>query len=225
MSSKRTELKTKLKAITMDYDLRVFFRDFLDEYLAEDDLLTSSIVTDSITLSNTSWDDLRFPVNAIKLRGSGSEPDEETTYGTLLFDNNTVESVFVTAQMPHAWKEGTTIYPHVHWYKTTSAAGDVCWQLDYIICKKGAQFSDTYTTITGATPAISDNDTARTHALTSLNSSGIDMTGCGLSDMIIMKLSRKADDALDTYGADAALLEFDIHYEIDSFGSDDQFSQ
>ena len=235
MSTKRAELKTKLKTITMDYDLRVFFRDFLDEFVAEDDTLTNpvstttitvdTLVAGDITLSDTSWDDLRFPVSAIKLQGTGSEPDIENTYGTYLFDDGTPETVFIMAQMPHAWKEGTNVFPHTHWYKTTSATGDVCWQLDYIISKKGAQFSDTFTTITGVTPAIGDNDTVRTHALTPIGSSGIDMTGCGLSDHIIMKLTRKADATIDTYGADAGLLEFDIHYEIDSFGSDSEFTQ
>ena len=33
------------------------------------------------------------------------------------------------------------------------------------------------------------------------------------------RVSRIGGDALDTYGADAKLLEFDVHYLVDSLGS------
>ncbi len=39
--------------------------------------------------------------------------------------------------------------------------------------------------------------------------------------MLIMQLSRIGADELDTYAADARLLEFDFHYEIDRPGSPD----
>lgn len=74
------------------------------------------------------------------------------------------------------------------------------------------------TTTIEATP---DNNTAWEHLLTELGD--IDMTGKTLSDCILFELSRIGGDASDTYGADARLLEFDIHYEIDSFGSNQEY--
>jgi hypothetical protein len=46
--------------------------------------------------------------------------------------------------------------------------------------------------------------------------SGVGQT---LSSIISIKLSRIGGDGTDTYGADALLKEFDIHYEIDTMGS------
>lgn len=43
--------------------------------------------------------------------------------------------------------------------------------------------------------------------------------GLQISDMIICELSRLGPNGSDTYGADARLLEFDIHYEQDAPGS------
>lgn len=50
-------------------------------------------------------------------------------------------------------------------------------------------------------------------------------TGIQISDMIVWKLSRIGGNGADTYGADARLLEFDIHYQQDAPGSIAQFTK
>lgn len=174
-------------------------------------------------LANTSWDDLKFPATAINPPGQASDPDFDTTNGTWLFDAATTEVVFLIAQMPHAWAEGTAISPHVHWYKTTSASGDVMWQLDYKIFPIGEVGDAAFTslTVTDTVAGTPDTDTAQMHLISSF--SDIDMTGQTLSTCLLLKLSRVGGNAADTYGADAALIEFDIHFEIDSLGSDEEF--
>ena len=62
----------------------------------------------------------------VKDNGSGS-----TGVYTYQFDNNTEEELFFAAQIPHAWKEGSNIYPHVHWYPTNTDTGNVIWGLEY----------------------------------------------------------------------------------------------
>jgi hypothetical protein len=45
----------------------------------------------------------------------------------------------------------------------------------------------------------------------------------GISSMLVCRLARRADNALDTYnGQDVALLEFDIHFQVDGLGSDQE---
>jgi len=173
--------------------------------------------------SNTSqyeanWDDLRFPASAVNPPGQAADPDFDTTNGTWLFAASGTEVIFLIAQMPHAWKEGSTIKPHVHWYKTTSASGNVYWQLDYKKFPIGEVGDAAFTTIASATAVTGDDDTAQQHILTAFPD--VTMSGMTLSDMLIMKLSRIGGDAADTYGADAALMEFDIHYQIDTLGSE-----
>lgn len=175
----------------------------------------------------SSWDDLKFPATAINPPGQASDPDREADTGLLLFAAAGTELVYALAQMPHAWKEGSDISPHVHWQKTTSAAGDVMWQLAYKISAIGAVMDSEWSVLTASEPVAGtpDNDTANEHLLTSFDD--IDMSNggsnYGLSTCILFRLSRLGDDAADTYGADARLLEFDIHYQIDSLGSEQEF--
>jgi hypothetical protein len=176
--------------------------------------------------SNTSqyeacWDDLRFPATVVKPPGQASDPDFDTTNGTLLFAATGTEVIYVIAQMPHSWKEGSAVSPHIHWYKTTSASGNVVWQLEYKKFPIGEVGDSEFTVLTASTPAVSDGDTAFRHALTPFDD--IDMTGMTLSDMLLMKISRLGGDAADTYAADAAMMEFDIHYQSDTLGSEYEF--
>ena len=166
------------------------------------------------------WDDLRFPVSAVNPPGQESDPDIDTSLGTFLFAVN--EIVFVHVQLPHAWKDGSDIKPHVHWYKTTSATGDVNWQLDYRWAPISEVFDASWTTVNvestvGGTP---DTDTANKHLISTFGA--VSTSGKELSDMLIIKLSRVAATGTE-YGADAGLLEFDIHYQSDGRGSAQEF--
>lgn len=67
------------------------------------------------------WDDLRFPVTAVNPPGNVSDPDIDPTTGLLLFAHNATNLVYIVAQMPHEWHEGSGIRPHIHWMKTTTA--------------------------------------------------------------------------------------------------------
>ncbi len=190
-------------------------RTFLDDELSR--------IADIVNVKDPQWDDLRFPAAAINPPGQASDPDFDTTNGGWLFDKNSTELIFLMAQMPHAWRQGSDIRPHIHWQKTTSAAGDVYWQLDYKKAPIGEVMDASFTTLseTSTVAGTPDNDTADEHLITSF--ADIAMPGGELSDMLVMKLSRIGGNGADTYGADARLLEFDIHYEIDGFGSGREF--
>ena len=177
-------------------------------------------------LSDTVWDDLKFPATAINPPGQASDPDVEASSGLLLFASSGTELIFALAQMPHAWKEGSEISPHVHWQKTTSAAGNVAWQIRYKIASIAAVMDASWTDLgisTTPVPGTPDINTADYHMITGFDN--IDMTGETLSTCILFEVSRVGGDAADTYGADARLLEFDVHYQIDSLGSAEEFSQ
>lgn len=166
------------------------------------------------------WDDLRFPATAINPPGAASDPDWDVTDGGWLFDPGSTEVLYLVAQLPHTWIEGSTLKPHVHWEKSTSAAGNVLWQLRYEWSSIG-QVRSTLTTLNASTPEISDQDTADLHAITPLGD--IDGTGRGISDMLMMRLERVGGNPADTYDADVRLLEFDIHFQIGRIGTEEQF--
>jgi hypothetical protein len=169
------------------------------------------------------WDDLRFPAGAVNPPGLASDPDFDTTNGGWLFAGGGTELLFFQAQLPHSWVNGSYLQPHVHWQKTTSAAGTVKWQLDYKWAPIGEVMDAAFTTdaVTAPVAGTPDNDTANEHLISAFSS--IDAAGKSISDMLLVKISRIGGD--DTYAADARLLEFDIHYQKNAFGSVLEYSR
>lgn len=168
----------------------------------------------------TNWEDIQFPAQGLNPPGAVSDPDRDTTDGTFLFDSASTEIVCGLAQMPHAWKEGSFIYPHVHWQATDTGAGNVLWRFEYDIANIHGDFAGSYSNV---------DVLAAAHGTVAYNNVKsfpiIDMSGLTLSCFIKWKLSRIGGDGTDTYGADARLLEFDIHYQIDSVGSGLEFQK
>lgn len=176
------------------------------------------------TLGGPRYEDLRFPSQAINPPGIASDPDLETTTGLWLFAAAATETLAGIAQLPHAWKEGSAINPHVHWQKTTSAAGNVLWQLEYEVVNNGGIAAMDYGTVLSSAEIVSglsDDNTANQILITSLGD--LDMDGMKISSIIFWKLSRVGGHATDTYGADARLIELDFHYIVDTRGSVQEF--
>lgn len=166
------------------------------------------------------WDDLRFPASGLNAPGPTAAPEINTDLGTLTFENGKTEVVAGLAQLPHAWKEGSTLEPHVHWIQP--ATGNVVWQLEYrLLPAIGAEFPSEWVTVTASEAASTYPGSGNWVQITSLPS--IDMTGFTISAMVLFKLSRLGADALDTLAADIDLLEFDIHYQVDTPGSQLEF--
>lgn len=195
------------------------------EYLDVTHLVVhSKLEVGHLRLTDTSWDDLRFPAQGLNLPGAASDPDVETNTGFFLFAAASTETIAGLAQMPHSWKEGTAIVPHIHWQKTTSAAGNVLWRFNYEVVNNGDVALLTYAGETDTSSSVSgtpDNDTANESLISSFGEHS--MTGKVISSLIFFRIHRIGGDASDTYGADARMLEFDLHYEIDSLGSNEPF--
>jgi len=166
----------------------------------------------------TVWDDLRVPVTTAKpgavvpdfaqfLAGGGLK--------TYLFDGTArVEEIHFTVQMPHGYKVGTDIVPHVHWTPTDTNVGDVRWSLEYT----WADITDTFPNSITLHTVDTTSGTAWDHQLT--NFSAIVGSGTtGISSMLVCRLYSDASHGDDSYEYDAALLEIDFHYELDTIGS------
>lgn len=166
------------------------------------------------------WDDLRFPASAVNPPGAESDPGRDLTDGTFLFDATATEVLFFQAQLPHGWIPGTELRAHVHWCKTTSAAGAVVWQWRYRLAQPGKVFS-AWSTLATAELVISDGNTAEQHALSAFPAVTVNATP---SAMLLIELERIGGDSGDTYAADAKLLEFDIHVQTDAMGTVNEFS-
>lgn len=184
--------------------------------------------TGHIDLDYRVWDDLRFP--ATSTRSAAGAPGFTAFTGgilALMFDKSTDEQVYLNAQMPHAWATGTNIHPHVHWSPMDDqATAKVVWGLEYSIGQSNGPMSAPVI-ITGSTTLNGVDLTGGIHYITELGGTGgIDMSSyTGLSTMVICRLFRDANHGDDNYDNDAALFEFDLHYEIDTMGSWQEYTK
>ena len=165
------------------------------------------------------WDDLRFEATAVNPPGQASDPDWDTTKGGWLFSGSGTETLFVMVQLPHTWAQGTELRPHFHWERTTSASGTVLWQMRYQ-WSVHTEAREDEVTINSSTP-VTNSDVADTQMITVMPA--IDATGKLISSMLIVQIERLGGS--DTYAADARLLEFDIHYQMNSGGSASEYSK
>lgn len=171
------------------------------------------------------WDDLRIPVNSVRVQGVSNIPQWDafkTGLQLLWFDATTMEQVFFSIQMPHGYRLKTDILAHVHWVPASNGSANqkVSWGLEYALSEIGDVFPST-TTIYGNEHVPADvSVVADKHYLTPIGTiDGSNITS--VSAMLSGRLFRDATGAgaTDNYTADAGLLEIDFHYQIDSLGS------
>ena len=179
-----------------------------------------------LTLSGaaTVWKDMVISVTAQRV-GAVAEPDfakiqdngaGSTGIFAALFDKAAIEQVHFDREIPHDYKEGSDIFPHVHWMPTTTGTGVVVWGLEYAWANIGDPLPNT-TLIYGSQAGAG---VALTVQIVGLGTGGISGTGKTRSSTIVGRLFRFASDAADTYNADAVGLDIDFHYEIDRIGED-----
>lgn len=167
-----------------------------------------------LRLLQPAWDDLRFPASGINPPGGENAATRSETTGLLEFAAAADNLLAFQVQLPHAWKQGSAVEPHVHWMPETTHVGNVVWKLEWKLVGINqtlpAEYSDD--TITVAAGGV-----ANVHKLSDF--AAIDLTGQTVSTMLVCILSRLGADDADTFTGKAILLEIDFHYQIDGFGS------
>jgi hypothetical protein len=177
----------------------------------------------------TVWDDLRVALD----NGSNAATLDYISGGSgpqiwFFRNNGTVEAMSFTAQLPHSWKEGTTIYPHLHWIPKSAGTGDVEWNFEYSWINYNSGAPETFPSVTTSTvtATVPINSTNK-HLITALTASnaGISGTGKKVSSVLICRIWRNSNNPNDLYGADAGLISLDFHLELDTFGSRLEYSK
>ncbi len=128
------------------------------------------------------------------------------------------DEVLVTIQMPHRWKEGTTIYPHIHFMCTSDVdpADNFGIDFEYIWADIREDFpaNSTLTNTDISTGVNTDN----MHQVANIPAAGIDGSGHTLSSVLLCRIERVAA-ASDDYADGVVIMDFDVHYEINTMGS------
>lgn len=130
------------------------------------------------------------------------------------FENGRMEEMFFTLQLPHNWKEGSTIYPRVHWTPSTTTGGSVKWNLDYSWADLDTVSPATFPTVSTISGVSAGSHIMNQHILTKLDNgipnTGIDGTGKHSSSVLICRAWRDPNDADDTYTENAGGLSLDF---------------
>lgn len=173
------------------------------------------------------WDDLRFPFFGQQLDSSAGRIDYNYAENSIDYAANArydEEKVCFTPEMPHKWYEESAIHPHLHWLQEEDE--DPNWLLRTRILKSG---------IAPGAWSLSIPSTQRVHSYSSGTLTqmtlwpSIDMTGYLIETIVDFQVFRDTANTSglfsgsDNYSAAAKAKIFDVHYLIDSFGSQDIF--
>ena len=189
------------------------------------DTISGQVVFDQNILFSDSveiYDDLKVPVNALKIQGANNQPlwsaigSVNGTLASFHFGPDVMQQLFFVVQVPHGYMPGSALYPHIHWMPATSDAGAVVWGLEYTWASIGSTFDNTVS-VTGT--GVVNNSEQNMHKMTHVGS-GIDGTGETESSMLICRMYRDGGDAADTFPGDAVLLEVDFHYRVEKIGEE-----
>lgn len=127
-----------------------------------------------------------------------------------------VEAMSFTLQLPHNWKEGTTIYPHIHWVPRASGSGNIKWNLDYSWAQLDEISPVSFPATSTLSNVVTGPFTINKHMMSPLSAgnTGIDGSGKSVSSILICRIWRDSGDPADTFQADAGGLSIDFHIQI-----------
>lgn len=131
-------------------------------------------------------------------------------------DGQGIEAMSFTVQLPHNWKVGSVIYPHIHWVPRVSGSGNMKWNLDYSWVNLNESAPETVPALTTTSVVANGPFTMNKHLLTPLtaNDAGISGAGKTVSSILICRIWRNSEDGADTYQGDAGGLSVDFHIQL-----------
>lgn len=174
-----------------------------------------------LILASPVWEDLRFPVSTLKVSPVSNKPDFDSANVCFLFDKAVTEMVLGAAQLPHSYKEGTSLRPHIHWAPATDDSGYTAWRLEYKIAGINGEFQSSWL---ADTIIVESDSSDLKHQIDGFDE--ISMSSySGVSIIMLWRVSRLGGLTGDTYNNDARFYEFDIHYQLDRLGSINETSR
>ena len=166
-------------------------------------------------------DDFQIQISGAKLVGADA-PVFTAYRGTevLAFKKDATNAIAFSAQLTHAYKEGSNIEFHIHLVHPTNGAGNSVWQMTYSWANINGDFpvETTPTAITVAAPAVADR-----HSVA--NVATLTGTGKTISSVILCSLSRLGNNASDTYDDFIYLVAADFHIIRDTIGSISEYTK
>lgn len=165
------------------------------------------------------WEDQNFDVLALTVPGNNDAPDPYVipTTGLVLPsfpDGAAVVESAGSKELLHAWKVGTSIYPHVHLVKLDAGAGSVYLGFEYRIVRGTTIVSGTKT----LTVAVTDRTVLDEEKYTEFEA--IDLsTITDVGAQVTFRFFRDPTNAADDFAGDIAITTIGWHLQVNSGGS------
>lgn len=177
----------------------------------------------------TTFDDVVGP--AVSLRISGPGLSANVTESTLeyLTTADLSDYIYTNVQLPHKWKVGSVIYPHIHYPQIIAAQPNFLVQ--YRWQKLGGIKVTAWTSLKCNTPLFTYTPSTTLNQLVTTVAGITPPTGSGISDVVQFRVLRDNANASGVFaGADpiaavVSLDSFDIHVETDTLGSRNEFAK
>jgi hypothetical protein len=138
-----------------------------------------------------------------------------------------MREAFAEFHIPHIWRPGTMMYPHVHFTILSSAAGTVRWGFEW--CFARTQRSSAFTRYNETTAVIYleqeiDANSERIHFVTeAAEGQGIPPESLEVDGMLLARLFRDGGHANDTFNQDVFGITVDLHTETDRYSTPFRF--
>lgn len=187
----------------------------------------SSDGTFRLTGTATAFDDLR--VDGLNTRAGVIAPTDEvgfrgnSAFQVRNFVHNQADEVQFDIQYPHHWQEGGIVEPHVHfspWITGTQAVQAAKFILEYYWANVNGTFPASPSTYEMVYTWTGSNQWDHRIA----DGNGITGTGFGLSSIMKCRLYRD-NTVTNNLAGKVTFLYFDVHYNVDGFGSSDEYAK
>ena len=175
----------------------------------------------------TVWDDILVPFTQAR-QGSNLKPVfDETNIGLLFPQNDATAKIYIVVQIPHGYKEGSNITPHIHWQQTIATFPT--WTMEYKWFNNDESIPASFTTLTSNTGVhtYTSGSMAQISSFGAVNGAansdggGLSPTSKTISSLLLIKVYR--NDNIVT--GNVLGFQFDIHIEKNSIGSHSAFAK
>jgi hypothetical protein len=180
----------------------------------------------------TVWKDMVMDLFGKRLLSTSGTVDYDYDENVITFDDDgSIETandrVGGNQEINHEFKvgENITFKPHIHWWQqvTTGAVEPIVFTMRYRVQRNNAAKATSWTTITAEAGTADDvfDFTSEADGLYNQITRFDDMTfTCGVSDTIQIQMTRT-----DSEGGTVSVVFIDLHGEIDSDGSDEEYTK
>jgi hypothetical protein len=176
----------------------------------------------------TIWDDVVSSGINLQQAGPGVSINGIESTVDFIATSNLSDYVFLNVQMPHRWKVGSVVHPHIHYPQ--DIAGVPNWLFQYRWQKLGGTKTTAWTYLKCNTAALTY--TAGTINQIAKTAVGITPpTGSAISDVLQLRVIRDVVNGsaqfagADPINAVVALDSIDVHFEADGLGSHSEYTK